>query len=349
MEVESKRLKLILHSSHFIYGGKTLETILHILKENRGHYISGERLAEATGITRAGVWKQIEHLREIGYRIDSVPHKGYCLSAVTPVLHPLELKENLNTAVFGKKIYYQTEVDSTNQWARSMASQGEVEGAVFIAETQTSGKGRLGRSWVSTPGMGLWVSLILRPRISPAELAVITVITAVAAAQAIKTISGIQVQIKWPNDLVYQDRKLGGILAELNGEMDRVHYLILGIGINVNHETGDFPDELAKKATSLRMILGGDEIPRKELLGEFLRMFEESYFSMLQSPDQGHRFIEYATCHSATLGKNVTISQGSGRVYRGEALGLETDGSLKIKDETGTVMVIHSGEIIETL
>jgi BirA family biotin operon repressor/biotin-[acetyl-CoA-carboxylase] ligase len=341
-----------LQTSLFIDGGKTLEIILHILKENRGHYISGESLAKVTGITRAGVWKQIEHLREIGYRIDSIPHKGYCLSAVTPVLHPLELKENLNTAVFGKKIYYQPEVDSTNQWARSMASQGEEEGAVFIAETQTHGKGRLGRSWVSAPGMGLWVSLILRPRISPAELAVITVITAVAAAQAIKTISGIQVQIKWPNDLVYQDRKLGGILAELNGEMDRVHYLIVGIGMNVNHETADFPSELAEKATSLRIIRGGGEIPRKELLGEFLRMFEGSYFSLVKddvSPDRVYRFIEYATGHSATLGKKVTISQGSGRVYQGEALGLEPDGSLKVKDEAGNILVIHSGEIIETV
>lgn len=325
--------------------------ILHILKENRGRYVSGESLAKVSGITRAGVWKQIEHLREIGYRIDSVPHKGYCLAAVTSVLHPLELKENLNTTVFGKKIYYQSEVDSTNHWARLLANQGEAEGAVFVAETQTQGKGRLGRSWVSAPGLGLWISLILRPRISPAELAVITVITAVAAAQAIKTVSGIQVQIKWPNDLVYQDRKLGGILAELKGEMDWVHYLILGIGMNINHETADFPGELAEKVTSLKMIQDG-EISRKELLVEFLRRFEESYFSLAKGdvmPDQAHHFIEYATRHSATLGKRVAINQGNGKIYRGEALALEPDGSLKIKDEAGNIIVFHSGEIMETV
>jgi BirA family biotin operon repressor/biotin-[acetyl-CoA-carboxylase] ligase len=330
-------------------GRISLETILHILKENRGHYISGERLAKASGITRAGVWKQVEHLREIGYRIDSIPHKGYCLSAVTPVLHPLEWKENLATAVFGKKIHYQFKIDSTNHWARSLANQGEAEGAVFIAETQTHGKGRLGRHWESAPGLGLWMSLILRPRISPAELAVITVVTAVAAAQAIKTVSGIQIQIKWPNDLVFQDRKLGGILAELNGEMDWVHYLVLGIGLNINHEAADFPPELAGKVTSLKMIRGS-EISRKEVLGEFLRVFEENYFSLANGDnlhERVHRYIEYATRHSATLGKKVVIGQGNGRICRGEALGLEPDGSLKIKDDSGNILVMHSGEIVE--
>lgn len=328
-----------------------METILHILKENQGHYVSGESLAKVSGITRAAVWKQIEHLREIGYRIDSVPHKGYCLSAVTPVLHPLELKEKLNTAVFGTKIYYQSEVNSTNHWARLLANQGEAEGAVFTAETQTHGKGRLGRSWVSAPGLGLWISVILRPRISPAELAVITIITAVAAAQAIKTVSGIQVQIKWPNDLVFQDRKLGGILAELNGEMDRVHYLILGIGINVNHEAVDFPEEIAEKAISLKMVRG-TEISRKDLFVEYLKEFEESYFSLAPRdviPERTQRFIEYATRHSATLGKKVTISQGNGKIYHGEALALEPDGSLRIKDDTGNTRVIHSGEIVEAI
>ena len=333
-----------------------METILRILKENQGQYVSGERLAKISGITRAGIWKQVEQLREIGYVIDSVPHKGYCLAALTTGLHPLELSDSLNTAYIGKKIYYQPEVDSTNQWARSLAAQGEAEGTVVVAETQTRGKGRLGRSWASAPGLGLWISIILRPRVSPAELAVITIIAAVAAAQAIYRTSGIQVQIKWPNDLVYQDRKLGGILAELNGEMDLVHYLILGIGINVNHEAADFPSELAQKAISLKMIRGGAEISRKELLGEFLREFEESYISLAGSegargglPGRTHPFIEYATRHSATLGKKVRISQGHGRIHEGEALGLEPDGSLKMKDESGNIIIVHSGEIVESI
>lgn len=327
-----------------------METILQILKKNQGQYVSGEQLAKISGITRAGIWKQIEQLREIGYRIDSVPRKGYCLSAVTTGLHPLELRGSLNTALFGKHIYYKPEVDSTNRWARAMASKGEPEGAVFIAEAQTHGKGRLGRNWASAPGLGLWVSMILRPRISPAELAVITVITAVAAAQAIYQTSGIQVQIKWPNDLVYQERKLGGILAELKGEMDQVHYLILGIGINVNHEPEDFPSELAQKAISLKIIRNGVDVSRKELLSEFLRRFEDSYIPLTKGevlPDRTQHFIEYATRHSATLGKKVMISQGSGRVFLGEALELEPDGSLKMKDEEGNILILNSGEIVE--
>ncbi len=323
-----------------------MEKLLNILKQNRGSFVSGEVLAKSAGITRAGIWKQIEQLRKFGYRIDSAPRKGYCLREAVPVLHPFELKENLKTLVFGRKIYYRREVDSTNNWARVAASQGEAEGAVFIAGSQTKGKGRLGRGWVSAPGLGLWFSLIIRPRISPAELPVITILTAVAAAQAIKETTGIQVQIKWPNDLVFNGRKLGGILGELNGEVDLVHFLILGVGINVNHQTGDFPAGLEKKAISLKMIAGDGEISGNDLLREFLKIFEKAYFSLFNKAIGD--FIEYASYHSATLGKRVSINQGE-RIYQGTALTLESDGSLRIKEDTGRITVVHSCEIIETV
>jgi BirA family transcriptional regulator, biotin operon repressor / biotin---[acetyl-CoA-carboxylase] ligase len=319
-----------------------MEALLNILKQNRGRFVSGEILAQNSGITRAGIWKQIEQLREIGYQIDSMPHRGYCLREITPVLHPFEVKENLKTRVFGQKSYYRQEVDSTNNWARIAAGQGEAEGAVFIADSQTKGKGRLGRGWASAPELGLWFSLIARPQISPSELAVITILTAVAAARAIKEVTGIQVRIKWPNDLVYNGRKLGGILAELNGEMDLVHFLILGVGLNVNQSAADFPPDLTEKAVSLKMIRGGGELSRKDLLQEFLYIFEQAYFSL--SASATHQYIEYAGRYSATLGKRVIINQGS-RIYQGKALALEADGSLKIQDDSGNITVIHSGEI----
>jgi BirA family biotin operon repressor/biotin-[acetyl-CoA-carboxylase] ligase len=323
-----------------------MEALLHVLKQNRGRFVSGEVLAKNSGITRAGIWKRIEQLREIGYQIDSVPHKGYCLREITPGLHPLELKDNLKTRVFGQKIYYRQEIDSTNNWARNAAGQGEAEGAVFIAESQTKGKGRLGRGWASVAELGLWFSLIARPQISPSELPVITILTAVAAAQAIKQVTGIQARIKWPNDLVYNGRKLGGILAELNGEMDLVHFLILGVGLNVNHTVADFPPDLTEKAVSLKMIRGGGELSRKDLLREFLHIFEQAYFSLPGSSTL--RFIEYAGRYSATLGKQVRINQGS-KIYQGKALALEADGSLKIQDDSGEITIIHSGEIVATM
>ena len=321
-----------------------MEIILQILKDNRGSFISGEILAKQSGITRAAVWKQIEQLRQIGYLIESVPHKGYCLREATLGIHPFEIKENLATTVFGQKIYYQPEVDSTNSWARILGSGTAVEGTVCIAESQTRGKGRLGRSWESAFGKGLWFSMILRPRLSPAEIAVITLLTAVTMTQAIYEVSGIQLQVKWPNDLVYDNRKLVGILAELNGEMDLINYLILGIGLNVNQNPADFPPELASKAISLKMIVK-QEIARVEVLKRFLEIFEDAYFRLAEGKSLS--LIEYASRHSATLGKTVTISQGTGKVYRGEALGLEPDGSLKIKDENGKMIVLYSGDIIE--
>ncbi|HYH02415.1 MAG TPA: biotin--[acetyl-CoA-carboxylase] ligase [Bacillota bacterium] len=322
-----------------------MEQILQILKANQGEYISGERLAKLSGITRAAIWKQINQLREIGYLIESTPRRGYKLLNLTGALHPYEIKEGLQTAVFGHNIDYHEEIDSTNLRARKLAAQGAPEGTVVIAERQTTGRGRLGRNWSSQSGLGLWFSLILRPRVSASELAVVTILTAVSLTRAIQQATGIQVQVKWPNDLLYQGSKLAGILAELNGEMDRVNYLILGIGLNVNHETVDFPVELQDKAISLRLI-NNMIFDRKSILQQFLRKFEQSY-TMLGS-GRMDEVIEYARKHSATLDKQVVINQGFGKTLTGTALDLDWDGSLWLEDQTGQKIKVYSGEIIET-
>lgn len=322
-----------------------MEEILQILKANQGEYISGEHLAQLAGITRAGIWKQINQLREIGYLIESTPRRGYKLLNLTSALHPYEIKEGLSAKVFGRNIDYHAEIDSTNLRARKLAAQGAPEGTVVIAERQTNGRGRLGRNWSSQSGLGLWFSLILRPQVSVSDLGIVTILTAVSLTRAIRKATGIQVQVKWPNDLLYQGCKLAGILAELNGEMDRVNYLILGIGLNVNHETADFPEELREKATSLRLIKQ-TVFDRKPILQQFLEEFENCYAVL------GHRrmdeVIEYAREHSATLGKQVVINQGFGRILTGTALDLDWDGSLWLKDPGGQRVKVYSGEIIET-
>lgn len=323
-----------------------MEKILEILKAHRGVYVSGEVLAETGGITRAAIWKQIEQLREIGYRIDSSPKKGYCLTGITTALHPLEIKDQLAAKVFGRIVNYQPEVDSTNRWARELAVQGAAEGTLVIAESQTKGRGRLGRSWVSAPGLGLWFSLILRPKVNLTALAGITLFTAVAMARTIKTVAGVQVQLKWPNDLVYQGRKLTGILAEMNGEPDLVNYLVVGVGVNVNQGIGDFPPELYEKAVSLQLIKGA-EVSRKQLLQEFLAVYEDGYHRL---NGMGlSEAVEYARQNTATLGKRVKISQGFGRELTGTALDLEADGSLRLREENGVIRTVNVGEIIEII
>jgi BirA family transcriptional regulator, biotin operon repressor / biotin---[acetyl-CoA-carboxylase] ligase len=321
-----------------------MEEILKILKENRGAYVSGEMLAQSSGITRAAIWKHMVHLREIGYLIESSPSKGYRLLSLTPVLHPFEIKDGLSTTTFGQVIYDKLEVDSTSKWAKALANEGAVEGTLVIAESQTSGRGRIGRSWASAPGLGLWFHLILRPQISTSALAGITLLTAVTMAKAIQQVTGVQAKIKWPNDLTYNGRKLAGILAELNGEMDLVNYLVLGIGVNVNHSVSDFPAELAELATSLN-IIKQEQCSRRLILQEFLKEFELAYYAL---PESGmSKLHEYAKKHSATLGKLVKIAQGAGRFVEGEAVDLELDGSLLIKGVNGGITRIYSGDLIE--
>lgn len=322
-----------------------LEKVISILKEYSGSYVSGETLAELSGITRAAIWKQINQLREMGYRIESSSRKGYRLLE-TPDLHPFEIIEGLITQQFGREFFFQAEVDSTNRWAKRLAAEGAAEGTLVLAEAQTQGRGRLGRSWASAPGKGLWFSVILRPKINSAELAGMTILTAVSMAKAIKGVTGIQALIKWPNDLVFNGRKMAGILAEVNGEADMVNYLIIGLGLNVNHMETDFPEELRELAISLRMIKGS-ELPRRPILQEFLRIFEENYHAL---SDNGLAdIIGYAKLHSATLGKTVRINQGYNRTLIGEAIDLDYDGSLWIKEPSGEMVHVYAGEIMRNI
>ena len=322
-----------------------MEAILSRLKADFGQYVSGEELAKIAGMTRAGIWKYIEQLRSRGYEIESAPHRGYRLTRLTPFLYPDEIHDGLKTKFFGSTIDFQFEVDSTNVRARALAVQGAAEGTVVLAEYQSGGKGRLGRNWNSPPGQGLWVSLVLRPKLPMAELAGINLLTAVAMSRAIREVTGVQIDIKWPNDLVYHGRKLAGILAEVSGEMDRIHYLIVGIGVNVHQSVADFPPELSDRAASLRMIL--DVVPsRKELLQAFLSHFEQAYLKLSES-GLGD-VISYARQHSATLGRMVKINRGFGSAVTGEALDLAPDGSLLLRTDDG-VITLHAGEIIETV
>ena len=236
--------------------------------------ISGEYLATQLGLSRAAVWKRVHRLKAQGYVIEGSPRRGYRLLAVPDKLLPEEVLQGLKTGVFTGPVHYFETLDSTNDLAKALAVQGAPEGTVVVAEAQTSGRGRLGREWDSPPGVGLYVSLVLRPMLPPMELPQITLTTAVAVVRAVRRVAGLAPGIKWPNDLLLNGKKLGGILTEMETESDRIRHVVVGLGLNVNNP--GFPPELAATATSLALE-AGRTFSRVNLLQAWLEEFEALY------------------------------------------------------------------------
>ncbi|MFH1995691.1 MAG: biotin--[acetyl-CoA-carboxylase] ligase, partial [Candidatus Omnitrophota bacterium] len=201
------------------------EKILSALKEKTAEFTSGESLSELVGISRTAVWKHIEKLREAGYEIEASPHLGYRLISVPDKLIPEEVRWGLGTEVLGKEVISYEKVDSTNEIAYSLAERGLREGAIVFAEEQRKGKGRLGRSWISPPKGGIYFSCVLRPEMSPDRVSQITLAASVSVARAVRELTGLQALIRWPNDILVNDRKICGILTEMKAEQDTVRFL----------------------------------------------------------------------------------------------------------------------------
>ncbi|MGA2788381.1 MAG: biotin--[acetyl-CoA-carboxylase] ligase, partial [Verrucomicrobiota bacterium] len=226
--------------------------ILSALRENAAG-ASGADLAGQLGVTRAAIWGRIEQLRQLGYEIEAGPHFGYRLVSTPDVLHADDLLARLGkTKVIGRDIRVFEQTTSTNDVIEKLARDGVKEGAVVFAESQTKGRGRLGRKWISPERKGLWFSVLLRPDLRPQEVTQLTVASATALRRAIQSETGLRAEIKWPNDILVGGKKVAGILTELNAELDRVRHVILGIGVDVNLGAGEFPPELRKVATSLK-------------------------------------------------------------------------------------------------
>ncbi len=250
--------------------------MLKFLRENE--YVSGEVLAQKLGISRVAVWKQIQKLKDMGYKITSDQNLGYCLVSRPDLLLPQEIQRGLSTNYIGKEIYYFPELKSTNIIAKEKAlhrAEGIGEGTLIIAERQSAGKGRLGRKWFSPVG-GIWLSIILYPRLSPSYISRITLMTAVAVVRAIKICTQIESQIKWPNDILISEKKVCGILTEMSAELDIINWVVVGIGINVNIDHQDFPEDIQENTISLKET-SGKEISRVKLIQTFLQEFEKYY------------------------------------------------------------------------
>lgn len=321
----------------------TAEKIIELL-ENAGGFISGERMAEQLEMSRSAIWKNIEELRNLGYVIESVKGEGYNLKSRPDLLLPCEVNRFLNTEFMGRRIDYYDIIDSTTKVARNMCLGGNHEslnGTVIVAEEQTGGVGRLGRAW-SSPRGGLWISIILTPKINMDHLFTVTMAASIAIVRAIKKETGIGSLIKWPNDIYIGDRKVGGLLVEISAEADRINYCILGIGIDVNVLPEDFPDDIITPITSI-FAETGNLINRAGLLARILREFEQRY-RLLEEEEYTSIITEWKSL-SLTLDKRVQIKTLK-KTYTGVAIDIDGHGALIIRKDNGKIERCISGDII---
>jgi BirA family biotin operon repressor/biotin-[acetyl-CoA-carboxylase] ligase len=315
-----------------------LAAVLQVLR-SAGDAVSGEHLAAQLGLSRAAVWKRVHRLKAQGYVIEGSPRRGYRLLAVPDKLLPAEVLPGLQARLLQGPVHHLETLDSTNNLAKELAARGAPEGTVVVAEAQTGGRGRLGREWDSPPGLGLYVSLVLRPMLPPMDLPQLTLTTAVAVARAVRRVAGVAPGIKWPNDLLLNGKKLGGILTEMESESDRIRHVVVGLGLNVNNP--EFPAELAATATSLTLATGGT-FSRVDLLKAWLEELDGLYERFLNQ--QFREILEEWKGLTVTLGRTVTVRQGP-REISGLALDVAADGALLLRTAGGEVVRVISGEI----
>lgn len=319
-------------------------TDAHILSALRAEAsgVSGGELARKLGISRAAVWAHIDALRKIGYEIEAGPHLGYRLLNVPDVLHADDMYSRLGqTRVIGREIQVFEETTSTNDLMARLARGGVKEGVVIFAESQTKGRGRLGRTWISPARKGLWFSVLLRPNIQPQAATQLTIASATALTRAITQQTGIAPEIKWPNDILIRGKKIAGILTEMSAELDHLKEVILGIGIDVNMEANDLPVALRKIATSIR-IESGQMVDRAGLAVAILRELDRDYERIKRG--EFEMVAEEWRHHCSTLGSHVSIRVGE-RVIRGRAESLDADGALLLRGQHGHLERIIGGDV----
>lgn len=311
--------------------------ILDLLRDQQGEFVSGESISHALNITRAAVWKQMQGLKEAGYEIEGQTKRGYRLVKGPLALDEWALEQELKTKALGRKLFLFEELTSTNDQIKDLARQGGEHGTVIIAKRQTRGHGRMQRVWESPYG-GLWLSVLLKPKLSLGDAAKLTLSTGVALAQTLQELYGIKIGIKWPNDLVYEGKKLAGILGEVAGEWNTVQTLILGIGLNGNFSRQELSSSLP--AATLQDLLG-HPVNLNQLAATLLLSLEKEVQSLEQGDVQG--LIRRWTSFAVGIGQPVQIER-AGSVYSGIFKGIRENGEL-ILEQDGRVMSFSSGEV----
>ncbi|MCZ8512976.1 biotin--[acetyl-CoA-carboxylase] ligase [Paenibacillus filicis] len=317
------------------------DRLLELFERANGEFVSGEEISGKLQVSRTAIWKQIERLRTQGYEFEAVPRKGYKLLSKPDKLDVADVLSRLQTKVLGRELKYYEQVESTQNIAREWVDAGAPEGTLVVAEMQTAGRGRMGRSWHSPKGKGLWMSLILRPSIPINFTPQLTLLVAVAVCRAIRGNLHLPVGIKWPNDLLIDRKKVCGILLESSAEDERLQHVIVGMGISANLEPRDYSPELAAKATSLA-IASGRAIDRTELLCRVMLELEQLY-DMYQ--ERGFAPIKSLwEALSVTLDRPVAVDTPKGRT-EGTAVSIEDSGALVVRLEDGKLVKMYSGDV----
>lgn len=326
--------------------------ILRLLRETDG-YVSGQQISEKFGVSRAAVWKVIRRLQEEGYQVEAVRNKGYRIVDSPDVMTREEIASLMKTSWAGKNILYYDATDSTNLRIRQAGDEGAPHGTLAVADRQTAGRGRRGRSWESPEGSCIYMSLLLRPEIVPDRASMITLVMALSVAEGIRrylgqTIHGERnmpesvpaVQIKWPNDIIISGKKLAGILTEMSSQIDYINHVIVGVGINVN--IMEFSEEIKGTATSLRKEYGC-EIKRAGLIAEVMKCFEKNYEIFLKTEDMSGLMERYSEI-LVNCDRDVQVI-GAKETYTAHAVGIDRTGELIVQKEDGTVEKINAGEV----
>jgi BirA family transcriptional regulator, biotin operon repressor / biotin---[acetyl-CoA-carboxylase] ligase len=321
---------------------RRLAALLTLLSENATIVISGARIAREIGVSRSTVWRWVEQLRKLGVQAKGQRSTGYFLEKVPDILTPDLLRKRLKGNLFGKRVLHFFQTDSTNRVAMELGYAGEPEGTVVMAEAQTAGRGRSGRTWHSERGTGLYFTVLLRPRLSPAQAPLLTMLAGISAHAAVQAMTGLVPELKWPNDLLLNGKKLGGILTEMHAEPNAVRFVIVGIGINVNQEK--FPAELSAIATSLRKE-SGKLTYRLELLARLMSQFETDYNRFLR---EGPGFVveRFQTVSSFAQGRRVRVDTGA-ESYAGTTAGLSPEGLLLVSKDDGPLVTVIAGDVTE--
>lgn len=317
------------------------KTIVEMLKRAGNNFVSGESIAGELKISRTAVWKHIQKLREHGYEILSRERCGYKLKDAPDLLLPGEIQVGLDTQIVGGEMHYKPSVDSTNRLAKALAYHGAKDGTIVVAEEQTGGKGRLERKYFSPRGKGIWFSVILRPNFLPKDASKVTLMAAVAVAEAMNRFN-LKPEIKWPNDILFDGRKLVGILTEMTGEMGKIYYIVVGIGINVNIAREDFPEEIRDTAASLCEI-NGEEIPRVQFFRAVLEELDKLYREVNENGFD--KVLTLWRKYNVTLGKNIrVISVIDDNDFSGKAVDLNEDGALVVETPEG-LRTVYAGDV----
>lgn len=316
------------------------DEILDFFKQNEGKFVSGQTMSDACNISRTAIWKHIKTLRNRGYKIESYTKKGYRLLSSPDLLSPLEMESLLKTSFFGKNYVYKERTDSTNNDAKKIAMDGAREGTVVVAEEQTGGKGRINRGWISPYGKGIWFSLILRPKFPPMEAPKCTLMAAVALTKAFRELGLVEAGIKWPNDILVHQRKLVGILTEMQASMEEINYIVIGMGINISTAESDLPKEMEGVGTSFEME--GITVDRREALALCLKYLEEQYRKILaegfESTLQEWRDL------SITLNREVQV-KAPDTTFTGIAENIDRDGNLLVRLPDGEIERVIAGDV----